>query len=54
MEGTPKHSLGNPPTYHIELGLDHTKLWYVDDQAVELTELPFYPTIDEIFGELAR
>lgn len=42
-----------PLTYHIELGLDHTKLWYVDDQVAELTDLPFYQTVDEIFNELA-
>ena len=43
-----------PPTCHIELGIDHTKLWYVNDQAAEPTELPFYPTVDEIFGALTR
>ena len=43
-----------PPTYHIELGLDHTKLWYADSQATESTDLPFYPTVNEIFNELAR
>ena len=41
-----------PPTCHIELGLDHTKLWYVDGQVVEPTELSFYPIVKEIFGEL--
>ena len=43
-----------PPTCHIELGLDHTKIWYVDGQAAEPTDLPFYPTVDEIFNELPR
>ena len=43
-----------PPTFHIELGLDHTKLWYVDDQATEPTELSSYPTVNEMFGELTR
>ena len=43
-----------PPNCHIELGLDYTKLWYVDDQAAEPTNLPFYPTVDEIFNELAQ
>ena len=43
-----------PLTCHIELGLDHTKLWYVDSQAVEPTDLPFYPTVNEIFNESTR
>ena len=43
-----------PPTYHIKLGLNYTKIWYVDDQAAELTELSFHPKVDEIFGELDR
>ena len=43
-----------PPTYHIELGLNHTKLRYVDGQAAEPTKLPFYPIVDHIFGELSR
>ena len=30
------------------------KLWYVDDQATKLTDLPFYPIVDEICSELAR
>ena len=42
-----------PPTCHIELGLDHTKIWYVDKEAVESTDLPSYLTVDEIFNELA-
>ena len=41
-------------TCHIELALGHTKLWYVKDQAAKLTELPFYPSVNEIFRELSR
>ena len=43
-----------PLTFHIELGLDHSKVWYVNGQATKPTDLPFYPTIDEIFNELAK
>jgi hypothetical protein len=43
-----------PPTCHIELGLDHTKLWYADGQGAELVDLPYYPTIKQIFGELTQ
>ena len=43
-----------PSTYHIEFGLDHTKLWYVDGQEAKPTNLPFYPMVDEIFSEMAR
>lgn len=42
-----------PPTFHIELGIDHTKLWYVGGQEAESTNLPFYPMVNEIFNELA-
>ena len=37
---------------HIKLGLDCTKLWYVNGQAAKPTELPYYLTVDQIFGEL--
>ena len=43
-----------PPLCHIELGLDYTKLWYVDGHAAELVELPYYPMVDQIFGELTQ
>ena len=36
------------------MGLDYTKLWYADGQAVELVELPYYPTVEQIFGELTQ
>lgn len=39
---------------HIELGLDYTKLWYVDGHATKPVELPYYPIVDQIFGELTR
>ena len=42
-----------PSTCHIELGLDHTKLWYVDRQVAKLADLPFYRMVDAIFNELA-
>ena len=41
-----------PPTCHIELGLNHTKIWYVDDQGVEPVDLPYYLSVKHIFGEL--
>ena len=41
-----------PLTCHIELGLDYTKLWYADDQGVEPVNLPYYSTVEQIFGEL--
>ena len=37
---------------HIELGLDYTKLWYVDGQATEPVKLPYYSMVEQIFGEL--
>ena len=40
-----------PLTCHIELGLDYTKLWYVNGQAVEPVDLPYYPSVEQIFGE---
>ena len=43
-----------PSTCHIELGLDYTKLWYTDDQAAEPVDLPYYPSVEQIFGELSR
>jgi hypothetical protein len=46
--------LALPPTCHIELILDHIKLWYADGQVTKLTELPFYLIVDQIFGELSR
>ena len=54
MESPTKHSSGPTPTCHIESGLDHTKLWYTDSQGVEPVDLPYYPTIEHIFGELTR
>ena len=43
-----------PLTCHIELGLDHTKLWYVDGQGAELVDLPYYPMVEHIFRELTQ
>ena len=43
-----------PPTCHIELGLDYTKLWYTDDQAAGSIDLPYYPSVEQIFVELSR
>ena len=51
----PQNSLrALPSTCHIELGLDYTKLWYVDGHVVEPVELPYYPMVKQIFGELTR
>lgn len=41
-----------PPTCHIELGLNYTKLWYVDGQAAKPIELPYYPMVEQIFDDL--
>ena len=43
-----------PPMCHIELGLEYTKVWYVDGHVAEPVELPYCSTIDQIFGELTR
>ena len=43
-----------PPTCHIKLGLDYTKLWYADGQATEPVDLPYYPFVEQIFAELSR
>ena len=43
-----------PPNCHRELGLDHTKLWYVNGQATNPSDLPLYPMVEEIFNELTR
>ena len=43
-----------PPTCHIELGLDYTKLWYVDGQATKSVNLPYFPSVEQIFGELSQ
>ena len=43
-----------PLTCHIELGLDYTKLWYADDQAAKPVDLPYNPSIKQIFMELSR
>ena len=39
---------------YIEFGLDYTKLWCVDGHITELVELPYYLTVDQIFGELTQ
>lgn len=43
-----------PLTCHIELGLDHTKLWYPNGQGAEPVDMPYYPMVEQIFGELTR
>ena len=43
-----------PLTCHIELGLDYTKLWYADGQVAELVDLPYYPSVEQIFAELSQ
>lgn len=43
-----------PLTCHIELGLDYTELQYADDQAAKPVDLPYYPSVEQIFGELSR
>lgn len=29
-------------------------MWYVNGHAAELVKLPYYPTVEQIFGELTR
>ena len=43
-----------PLTCHIELGLDYTKLWYVDGHEAKLVDLPYYPMVEQIFRELIQ
>ena len=40
-----------PLACNIDLGLDYTKLWYADDQVAEPVDLPYYPSVEQIFGE---
>ena len=39
---------------HIQLALDHTSVWYLQEATGEAKELIFYPSLEEIFDELCR
>ena len=42
-----------PKTEHIQLELDYTALWYMQGTKAKAKPLGYYPTVDEIFQELA-
>ena len=43
-----------PKTSHIQLELDHTIVWYMQGEKAKARPLDYYPTVEEIFRELAR
>lgn len=43
-----------PSSAHIQLELDHTKVWHLQGIGGAARTLKFYPSIDEIFNELNR
>ena len=43
-----------PKTVHIQLEVDHTTVWYMQGIKVKSKPLDYYPTVDDIFLELAR
>ena len=43
-----------PPTAHIQLELDHTIVWHEQGSIAKENPLDYYPTVEEIFTELAR
>ena len=43
-----------PPIAHIQLELDHTAIWHKQRSTAKEKPLDYYPTIEEIFIELAR
>ena len=42
-----------PKTAHIQLELDHTAVWYMQGAKEKEKTLDYYPTIEQIFLELA-
>ena len=43
-----------PPTTHIQLELDHTAVWHQQGSIAKEKPLDYYPTVEDIFTELAR
>ena len=43
-----------PKTSHIQLNLNHTTVWYMHGAKAKAKPLDYYPSVDEIFQELAR
>ena len=43
-----------PKTTHIQLELDHTAVWYMQGANSKAKTLDYYPTVEEIFRELAQ
>ena len=43
-----------PSTTHIQLRLDHTSVWYLQGVGGASRELKFYPSVEDIFGDLTR
>ena len=41
-------------TTHIQLELDHIVVWYMQGEKEKAKPLDYYPTVEEIFRELAR
>ena len=39
---------------HIQLELDHTSVWYMQDEDPKAKSLDYYPSVDQIFQELSR
>ena len=39
---------------HIQLELEHTVVWYMEGEKAIAKPLDYYPTVEEIFQELAR
>lgn len=41
-----------PPTVHIQIGLELIKVWYVDGQEVDLVEVYYVPSINDLCKDL--
>ena len=42
-----------PPTTHIQLEFDHTVVWHKKGLTAKEKTLDYYPTVEEIFTEMA-
>ena len=43
-----------PKNDHIQLELDHTAMWYMQGAKTKARTLDYYPTVEDIFWELAQ
>ena len=43
-----------PPIAHIKLELDHTAVWHDQSSTAKTKPIDYYPTVEDIFTELAR